>query len=75
MLRGVSTGYHVFQGERVVEVRLLRALTQEQLATRLDCSVRSVQGWEAGFPPSARHLRRLSRLAGKPVSWFFEVAA
>jgi transcriptional regulator with XRE-family HTH domain len=60
-----------FIGGRVVEVRLLQGMTQQQLATRLDCSVRAVQDWEAGNTPAARHLRRLSRLAGRPVSWFF----
>jgi transcriptional regulator with XRE-family HTH domain len=69
-----ATAHH-FQPERILEVRRLRGMTQQQLAMRLDCSVRAVQDWEAGNEPAARHLRRLSRLAGKPVSWFFEEMA
>ena len=49
----------------VRDVRRRANLTQEQLADRLDVSVRMVQLWECGdYEPRADQVRTLAHLAG-----------
>lgn len=61
------------------KIRLAQAqagLTNPQLARTLEVSERLLGKWRAGENrPSMGNLIRLSRILGKPVSWFFEEAA
>ncbi len=50
--------------ERIVELRERLGLTQQEFATRLDCSVSTISGWESGrgSPPSKKFQRQLDQL-------------
>lgn len=56
-------------GARIRSARAVWALTQEDLARELGVSLRSVQNWESGMVPSARHTRALALFFGRPVEW------
>jgi transcriptional regulator with XRE-family HTH domain len=61
-----------------VNVRAARSaagLTQEQLARRMDVSLRTVQGWELGEVQQleARSLLALAKALGKDPGWFYGV--
>jgi DNA-binding transcriptional regulator YiaG len=59
--------------ERIAQARVEAALTQEELARTIGCSVNSVGKWERGErSPKGARLRGLSLATGKPLSWFFE---
>ncbi len=61
---------------RVRRARREAALTQVELAELMGCTPRAVQWWEYDKrTPSARLLRRLSEVTGKPIGWFFEEPA
>lgn len=61
---------------KVLIVRRLLGLTQEELGGLLDCHARTVQNWEAGTTePRPYQLRKLAELSEKSVAWFFEEAA
>jgi transcriptional regulator with XRE-family HTH domain len=57
-------------GRRIALARNAAGLTQEELASRLGVTRRSVQGYEAGRVAPFRHLDRLSALLGRSTSWF-----
>jgi transcriptional regulator with XRE-family HTH domain len=59
--------------ERITQARTEAALTQEELARRIPCSVNSVGKWERGErSPKGARLRGLAIATGKSLSWFFE---
>lgn len=59
--------------ERIKRVRQYQGMTQAEFAQSVNVTPRSVQGWEAGTSaPHPATLRRISALAGKPISWFYE---
>ena len=49
---------------RIKELRERRGLTQPQVATALDVSLRTYQNWEAGGGTSGEHYERLAELLG-----------
>lgn len=63
--------------ERIKHVREKRlVLTQRELADILHVEPVTISRWERGVvEPKPRHLRALAKLAGLPVSWFFEEVA
>lgn len=61
---------------KIALARSIRALTQEEWAERLGCSVFTVGKWERGErTPRGVLLRRLAEESGFPIEWFFEEAA
>jgi transcriptional regulator with XRE-family HTH domain len=57
-------------GRRIAAARNAAGLTQEELASRLGVTRRSVQGYEAGTVAPFRHLDRLSQALDRPSGWF-----
>lgn len=63
----------VFNPLRLREAALAAGLTQEQVARRLNLSLRAVQGWYGGTrTPSGAKLVGLALLFGKEPGWFYE---
>lgn len=50
--------------DRLAEIRRARGLTQQQLAQKMGCAVRTVAGWEAGAIPRRLYLKRLAKVLG-----------
>jgi HTH-type transcriptional regulator, cell division transcriptional repressor len=59
-------------GRRIAKARKEAGLTQEELASRLGVTPRSVQGYEAGRVAPYRHLPRLAELTRREIGWFLE---
>ena len=57
-------------GRRIAQARRQAGLTQEQLASRLGVTKRSLQGYEAGTVAPYRHLRALAGVLGRERAWF-----
>ena len=54
---------HIQTAHQVQAIRARTCITQEELARRVGCSLRTVQRWEAGaVKPSRLARRRLARL-------------
>jgi ribosome-binding protein aMBF1 (putative translation factor) len=63
-------------GKRLRERRTLLAITQEDLARRIQLSPQQLQKYEIGENRiSAARLFRLSRVLEVPITWFFAPAA
>lgn len=61
---------------RLAEARALSALTQEELARKAKLSLSSVGKYERGErSPRGPQLRRIARVTGFPVDWFFDLEA
>lgn len=59
--------------ERLARARIEAGLTQEELAGRIGASVFSVGKYERGDRvPRGPRLRRIAKVTGRPVAWFFE---
>ena len=60
--------------ERIKRARReILGLSQRELAVALDIEPSSISRWERGIAqPRPHHLRAISLLAGRPVSWFYE---
>jgi transcriptional regulator with XRE-family HTH domain len=59
-------------GERIARARKESGLTQEELASRVGVTARSIQGYEAGKVVPYRHLSRLAEITGRELAWFLE---
>ncbi len=63
-------------GPRIREAMEAHDLTSDDLARLVGVNVRLVQKWRAGSTiPSFTNLKRLEKVLGKPVSWFFSEEA
>lgn len=65
-------------GERVRQARLEAGLNQAELASKVGVATRTVQYWESsenGTAPRSAAMRQLAKVTGKPIAWFYEVAA
>lgn len=61
---------------RLRQARRETGLTQMEFAERVGATGRAVQFWESGHrTPRSPYLFAIAELTGKPISWFFEVAA
>jgi transcriptional regulator with XRE-family HTH domain len=59
-------------GERIARARKESGLTQEELASRVGVTARSIQGYEAGKVVPYRHLSRLAEITDRELAWFLE---
>jgi transcriptional regulator with XRE-family HTH domain len=59
-------------GERIARARKESGLTQEELASRVGVTARSIQGYEAGKVVPYRHLSRLAEITDRELGWFLE---
>jgi transcriptional regulator with XRE-family HTH domain len=59
-------------GERIARARKESRLTQEELASRVGVTARSIQGYEAGKVVPYRHLSRLAEITDRELAWFLE---
>lgn len=67
----MRTGVVGFQGERLVQARAVRSLTQIALATASGISPASISKWERGDQvPESGALERVATALGIPVPWF-----
>lgn len=58
--------------EQIRNLRQKLAVSQGELARKLDCSAMTVSRWENGqLAPTARYYVELGKLAGKPDCWFY----
>ena len=63
----------VYVGGRMKQLRILRGMTQERLAARLDLTFQQIQKYEKGANRmAASRLYDVARILGVPVSYFFE---
>jgi transcriptional regulator with XRE-family HTH domain len=59
-------------GRRIARARKERGLTQEELATRIGVSPRSIQGYEAGSVVPYRRLSQLADVCNRDIGWLLE---
>jgi transcriptional regulator with XRE-family HTH domain len=59
-------------GGRIARARKESGLTQEELASRVGVTARSIQGYEAGKVVPYRHLNRLAEITDRELAWFLE---
>jgi transcriptional regulator with XRE-family HTH domain len=59
-------------GGRIARARKESGLTQEELASRVGVTARSIQGYEAGKVVPYRHLSRLAEITDRELAWFLE---
>src|SRR5258707_2123618 len=58
--------------EQIRNLRQRLAISQGELARKLDCSAMTVSRWENGqLAPTARYYVELGKLAGKQDCWFY----
>lgn len=69
----MRAGVSGFQGERLMQARLCRGMTQTALATLVGRSSGTVSKWEKGEQsPEAEALERLALQLNMPASWFLK---
>src|SRR5205085_2762872 len=59
-------------GWRIARARKERGLTQEELATAIGVSPRSIQGYEAGKIVPYRRLSQLAEATNRDLGWLLE---
>jgi transcriptional regulator with XRE-family HTH domain len=59
-------------GWRIARARKERGLTQEELATAIGVSPRSIQGYEAGKIVPYRRLSQLAEVTNRDLGWLLE---
>lgn len=59
-------------GARIARARRESGLTQEELASLVGVTARSIQGYEAGRVVPYRHLSRLAEITDRELGWFLE---
>jgi transcriptional regulator with XRE-family HTH domain len=63
---------HAEWAEQIRTLRRTLAISQGELARKLDCSAMTVSRWENGqLAPTARYFIELGKLAGKEDCWFY----
>lgn len=59
-------------GERIRELRVAKAVSQEEMAKELGTTANTVSRWEAAiYRPSPENLYRLADFFGTPIAAFF----
>ena len=63
----------IFVGQRVRAARVMAGMSQEKLGDALSLTFQQIQKYEKGKNRiSASRLDQLSKILGRPVSWFFD---
>jgi transcriptional regulator with XRE-family HTH domain len=57
-------------GARITEARVACGLSQKELAERIDCSVRALQGYERGVTIPFLYLDAIAYALSRPSEWF-----